>query len=150
MSFGFEVCTVAVSSMQHGGHGGPNHPIFSKVRNNRHSEVEEALKNGTVDPNVRDKFGNSLLAVATQNNRKRIVKAAVRAGVPLDAQNAQGQTAMHFAYAYGYVELAEYLIHKGANPMVTNTHGLRPDEGLTPDRLIGGGGGGGGGGGDDE
>jgi hypothetical protein len=32
-----------------------------------------------VDPNVRDKFGNSLLAVATQNNRKRIVK--VGAGI---------------------------------------------------------------------
>lgn len=101
--------------------------------------IQEALKNGSVDPNVRDKFGNTLLAVATQNNRKRIVKAGVRAGVPLDAQNAQGQTAMHFAYAYGYVELAEYLIHKGANPMLANVHGLRPDEGLTPDRLIAGG-----------
>ena len=114
------------------------HPVFSRVRNNRHGEVEDMLASGAVDPDIRDNHGNTVLAVATQNNRKRIVKAAVRAGVPLDAQNAQGQTAMHFAYAYGYDELAEYLIRKGANPMVTNVHGLRPDEGLSPDRLVGG------------
>ena len=107
------------------------------MRNNRHGDVEDMLSSGAVDPDIRDDRGNTVLAVATQNNRKRIVKAAVRAGVPLDAQNAQGQTAMHFAYAYGYDELAEYLIRKGANPMVTNVHGLRPDEGLSPDRLVG-------------
>ena len=114
------------------------HPVFSRVRNNRHGEVEDMLASGAVDPDIRDNHGNTILAVATQNNRKRIVKAAVRAGVPLDAQNGQGQSAMHFAYAYGYHELAEYLIRKGANPMVTNVHGLRPDEGLSPDRLVGG------------
>ena len=59
----------------------------------RYTKVEEAFKNGQVDPNIQDKFGNTVLAVATQNNRKRIVKVAVRAGVLLDAQNAQGQTA---------------------------------------------------------
>jgi ankyrin repeat protein len=109
------------------------------VRNNRHGDVEDMLTGPhAVDPDIRDAHGNTVLAVATQNNRKRIVKSAVRAGVPLDAQNAQDQTAMHFAYAYGYDELAEYLIRKGANPMVTNCHGMRPDEGLSPDRLVGG------------
>jgi len=33
------------------------------------------------------------------------VPAGVRAGVPLDAQNSAGQTAMHFAYAYGYIRI---------------------------------------------
>ena len=121
-----------------GSDDGRAHPVFSRVRNNRHGDVEDMLSSGAVDPDIRDDRGNTVLAVATQNNRKRIVKAAVRAGVLLDAQNAQGQTAMHFAYAYGYDELAEYLIRKGANPMVTNVHGLRPDEGLSPDRLVGG------------
>ena len=126
------------SSAGGGSDDGRAHPVFSRVRNNRHGDVEDMLSSGAVDPDIRDDRGNTVLAVATQNNRKRIVKAAVRAGVPLDAQNAQGQTAMHFAYAYGYDELAEYLIRKGANPMVTNVHGLRPDEGLSPDRLVGG------------
>ena len=122
-----------------GSDDGRAHPIFSRVRNNRHGDVEDMLTGPhAVDPDIRDAHGNTILAVATQNNRKRIVKAAVRAGVPLDAQNTQGQTAMHFAYAYGYDELAEYLIRKGANPMVTNCHGMRPDEGLSPDRLVGG------------
>ena len=122
-----------------GSDDGRAHPIFSRVRNNRHGDVEDMLTGPhAVDPDIRDAHGNTVLAVATQNNRKRIVKAAVRAGVRLDAQNTQGQTAMHFAYAYGYDELAEYLIRKGANPMVTNCHGMRPDEGLSPDRLVGG------------
>jgi len=94
------------------------------------------LASGAVRVDARDARGNSVLAVATQNNRKRIVKALVRAGADLDAQNEQGQTAMHFAHAYGYRELAEYLVRKGANPMVVNRHGLRPDQGLSPDRLL--------------
>ena len=80
------------------------------------------LASGAVRVDARDARGNSVLAVATQNNRKRIVKALVRAGADLDAQNEQGQTAMHFAHAYGYRELAEYLVRKGANPMVVNRH----------------------------
>ena len=44
-----------------------------------------------------------------QNNRKRISKIAVKSGVPLDAANKQGQTALHYCYGYGYFELGEYL-----------------------------------------
>ena len=110
---------------------GADHDIFSKVRNNRHGEVEALLASGAVSPNARDGRGNTILVVAAQNNRKRAAKAAVRAGVPLDARNAKGNTAMHFALAYGYRDVAEYLVRKGADPTVTNDEGLRPDQGLT-------------------
>lgn len=108
-----------------------DHDIFSKVRNNRHGEVEALLSSGAVSPNARDRHGNTILVVAAQNNRKRAAKAAVRAGVPLDARNSKGNTAMHFAMAYGYEDIAEYLVRKGADPTVTNEEGLRPDQGLT-------------------
>ena len=108
-----------------------DHDIFSKARNNRHGEVESLLSSGAVSPDVRDRNGNTVLMVAAQNNRKRVAKAAVRAGATLDARNAKGNTAMHFALAYGYEDIAEYLVRKGADPTVTNEEGLRPDQGLT-------------------
>ena len=86
------------------------------------------LSSGAVSPDARDRNGNTVLIVAAQNNRKRVAKAAVRAGAPLDAK---GNTAMHFALAYGYEDIAEYLVRKGADPTVTNEEGLRPDQGLT-------------------
>jgi hypothetical protein len=107
------------------------HDIFSKVRNNRHGEVETLLSSGAVSPDFRDRNGNTVLMVAAQNNRKRLVKACVRHGVPLDARNLKGNTAMHFAKAYGYEEIAEYLVRKGADPTIVNHEGLRPDQGLT-------------------
>ena len=110
--------------------------VFRWVNLHPYAEVEQALREGGADPGVRDQFGNTILAVATQNNRKRIVKAAVKAGTPLDAQNHQGQTALHFAYAYGYADLAEYLVQKGADQGVANVHGLLPSQGLAPDKLL--------------
>ncbi len=73
---------------------------------------------------------SQVLAVAAQNNRKRLVKAAVRAGVRLDAQNEKGNTAAHFACAYGYEDISEYLVKKGADPGILNGEGKRPDQGL--------------------
>jgi ankyrin repeat protein len=84
-----------------------------------------------VSPDFRDRNGNTVLMVAAQNNRKRLVKACVRHGVPLDARNLKGNTAMHFAKAYGYEDVAEYLVRKGADPTIVNREGLRPDQGLT-------------------
>ena len=111
--------------------GPSEHDIFSKVRNNRHGEVESLLSSGAVSCDLRDRNGNTVLAVAAQNNRKRLVKACVRHGVPLDARNLKGNTAMHFAKAYGYEDVAEYLVRKGADPTIVNREGLRPDQGLT-------------------
>ena len=111
--------------------GPSEHDIFSKVRNNRHGEVESLLSSGAVSPDFRDRNGNTVLMVAAQNNRKRLVKACVRHGVPLDARNLKGNTAMHFAKAYGYEDVAEYLVRKGADPTIVNHEGLRPDQGLT-------------------
>ena len=108
-----------------------DHAIFSKVRNNRHEEVDALLKSKEVDLDVRDGNGNSILIVAAQNNRKRLVKAAVRAGIDLNLRNRKGNTAVHFAVAYGYEDIAEYLVRKGADPTATNDEGLRPDQGLT-------------------
>ena len=112
---------------------GVQHPIFSAVRNGRVSEAQEILVHNSAefDVDTRDSFGNTVLIVAAQNNRKRVTKMCVRAGVPLDARNKQGNTALHYCYGYGYFELGEYLVSKGADERVTNAAGETAYDGLS-------------------
>ena len=92
------------------------------------------LRERQVGADVRDRHGNTVLMVAAQNNRKRIIKTSLRRGGDINAQNGAGQTALHFCFAYGYVDLAEYLIGKGADDRLRNAAGLLPHEGLTAAR----------------
>jgi CheY-like chemotaxis protein len=85
--------------------------------------------------NKTDEHGNTLLVVAAQNNRLKMVQLLVRKGANPDHQNAQGNTAMHFAMAYKFHDLAAWLVdpEKGAaSDEVHNQHGLDPYEGLEP------------------
>ena len=112
------------------------HPIFSAIRNGRVSEVQDILVRDIdrFDVETRDSFGNTVLIVAAQNNRKRVTKMCVKAGVQLDARNKQGNTALHYCYGYGYFELGEYLINKGADANATNAAGETAFDGLSPEQ----------------
>jgi hypothetical protein len=112
------------------------HPIFSAIRNGRVSEAQDILVRNisSFDVDTRDSFGNTVLIVAAQNNRKRVTKMCVKAAVPLDARNKQGNTALHYCYGYGYFELGEYLINKGANPDAVNNAGETAFDGLSPEQ----------------
>ena len=122
------------SARKHG-----EHPIFQKIRHGRVNEASAMLSGdgggAGIDPDVRDRFGNTPLIVATQNNRKRISKMCVKAGVPLSTFNNMGNSALHYCYSYGYFELGEYLVSKGADPMVRNAEGKTPKETLQPEQL---------------
>jgi hypothetical protein len=115
---------------------------FSRARLGRGRELAALLRGegGGVDPWVRDASGNTLQHTAAQNNSRPACKAVLRctdfATTPpaelrmLDAQNADGNTALHFAFAYGYHALGEYLLSLGADECLLNTHGLCCYEGL--------------------
>uniref|UniRef100_A0A7S0NIW1 Ankyrin repeat protein n=1 Tax=Micromonas pusilla TaxID=38833 RepID=A0A7S0NIW1_MICPS len=122
------------SARKHG-----EHPIFQKIRHGRVNEAAAMLSGdgggAGVDPDVKDRFGNTPLIVAAQNNRKRISKMCVKAGVPLDAVNNMGNSALHYCYSYGYFELGEYLVSKGADPRVRNAEGKTPRDTLQPEQL---------------
>ena len=45
-------------------------------------------------------------------------------------QNLMGNTALHFATQYGYNDIFEYLIKKGADPNITNLRGIPAKYGL--------------------
>lgn len=48
----------------------------------------------------------------------------------MNAQNKRGNTGLHFLFAYGYSEIAEYFIEKGADPNVQNDSKLACRGGL--------------------
>ena len=105
--------------------------VFSKIRLGRHKDVQRYLDTGLIHPDQRDDFGNTMLIAAAQNNRKRISKAVIQFGTPLDAQNNKGQTALHCCYEFGYTALADYIVSKGANLCIPNAAGLLPREGYS-------------------
>ncbi|CAI2380208.1 unnamed protein product [Moneuplotes crassus] len=102
--------------------------IFSLARNSKTQTLQTALKMG-IDPNSKDKFGNTILIIGAQNGDKSIVKSALRYGAHINAANKNGNTALHYCYEYDYIELAEYLKSKGAMSKV-NKMGIMPELGI--------------------
>ena len=111
--------------------------LSSYVRNNKVLELEAALESdGPFIDLEEESSGNTLLIVAVQNNNKRILKALLRRGASINHRNRRGNTALHFAFAFGYTELAAYLISKGADDSLRNCEGLTSHEGISASSLM--------------
>lgn len=108
--------------------------LFNAVRHNNFDRAEEILYEDDKHKHLTDKYGNTLLHVACQNNSKRLVKLVLKLGVNIDARNADGQTALHYCFVYKYNKLGWYLMSKGANNGIKNKYGLLPQEGLSYDK----------------
>ena len=100
-----------------------NYDIFSFARHGHYKELEKLFLEG-INPDSKDKYGNTLLIISAQNNNKRILKICLRYGAQINMQNIMGNTALHFAKEYGYDDIFEYLIKKGANPEIKNLRGV--------------------------
>ncbi|KAL3764850.1 hypothetical protein ACHAWO_006034 [Cyclotella atomus] len=48
-------------------------------------------------------------------------------------ENLNGNSCLHFAFGYGFADLGEYLIAKGADDSIQNINGLTCWEGLDLD-----------------
>ena len=51
-------------------------------------------------------------------------------GAELNKQNINGQSCLHYAFGYGFEDLGEYLIEKGADDSLKNADNLTCYEGL--------------------
>ena len=102
--------------------------VFSFCRHGRVKEVEAAVLQG-FDPNTRDENGNTLLLLAAQNGLKKIAKKLLRMGAEINAQNAKGNSALHFCKAFGHEALLQYLLEKGAATLY-NAEGLTYVDGI--------------------
>eukprot|EP00282_Hemiselmis_andersenii_P038148 CAMPEP_0169442572 /NCGR_PEP_ID=MMETSP1042-20121227/8901_1 /TAXON_ID=464988 /ORGANISM="Hemiselmis andersenii, Strain CCMP1180" /LENGTH=486 /DNA_ID=CAMNT_0009553757 /DNA_START=23 /DNA_END=1479 /DNA_ORIENTATION=+ len=95
--------------------------------------VVAALEEGgdaEMDINACDEYGNTLVVLATQAGSAPTVDYLLQRGADINAQNWRGQTALHFAYAFQYHELADFLLAHGASRELRNDYGLSPEEGL--------------------
>ena len=111
--------------------------VCSLCRHAKFAEVEEMMNHPdwSLGMDYQDDAGNNLLHIAAQNGNKRMVKLCLRRGAELNGQNLNGQTPLHFAYAYGYNEVGDYLVNKGADDSILNKDGLTCYEGLGADEV---------------
>jgi CheY-like chemotaxis protein/pimeloyl-ACP methyl ester carboxylesterase len=115
--------------------GFDNRMVTTPYINNVGTEYAPALRGPAFHINKADDKGNSLLIVAAQNNRLRLAQLLLRKGANVDHQNALGNTALHYAMAYKFTDLAAWLVDPekgGASEEVRNIHDLDPYEGLEP------------------
>mmetsp|Transcript_33769 Transcript_33769/g.43345 ORF Transcript_33769/g.43345 Transcript_33769/m.43345 type:complete len:1809 (+) Transcript_33769:177-5603(+) len=112
--------------------------LGSWVRHNKPQEIERELNSPDWEMPIdyTDDAGNTLLLLAVQNNNKRVVKLALRRGANMKHQNVNGQTVLHYAFRYGFQDLAQYLLEKGADDSIRNAEGLTCYEGLSADDLL--------------
>jgi hypothetical protein len=111
--------------------------VCSLCRHGKFGDIEEMMNHPdwSLSMDYQDDAGNTMLHIAAQNGNKRMVKLCLRRGAELNAQNLQGQTPLHFTYSYGYAEVGEYLVQKGADDSVRNKDGLTCYEGLSADTV---------------
>jgi hypothetical protein len=97
---------------------------FSLARHNRMDHIADLLNRGLA-ADVRDEFGNTMLAIACQNGNRRLVKLLLRNGADINVRNHRGNTPLHFVCRYFGSDspLAAYLLAKGADPGVRNSEG---------------------------
>lgn len=78
-------------------------------------------------------FGNTMLMLACQNGNAKLVKYLVAKGANTNAQNKVGQTASHFANAFKFYEVSQWIFENGGDDTLANKYGLTPYDGLLPE-----------------
>ena len=106
--------------------------VFSWTRHGKYPEIEDFFNDPdcTLPIDAKDAGGNTLLLVAAQNGNKRIAKLCLRRGAETNMQNLNGQSVLHYCFAYGFEDLAQYFMDKGADDSLVNADGLTCYEGL--------------------
>ena len=83
--------------------------------------------------NKADDKGNTLLLVAAQNGRQKLAQVLIRKGANPNHQNAIGNTAMHYAMAYKFHDMATWLVDPekgGASDAILNENLKGPYDGM--------------------
>ena len=109
--------------------------LASWARHGKYREIEDAMNqpDWNLPIDYQDDTGSTLLHVAAQNGNKRIAKLCLRRGASINKQNLNGQGVLHYACSYGFNDLADYFVSKGADDSLRNADGLTCYEGLSFD-----------------
>ena len=74
----------------------------------------------------KDKYKRSALIMAVRNGNSKIVNLLLRKGALWNDSDSSGNTALHYAAAYGWKECAEQLIKAGADTNASNNWKITP------------------------
>ncbi|KAF8657565.1 hypothetical protein AX16_002202 [Volvariella volvacea WC 439] len=90
-------------------------------------EEEEASEDHFSDSaNYYSRNDNSPLVLAAQNNDFQSVEQLLNQGLPIDQVGLHGESALHMSSALGLIEMAQYLIQRGANVNLSDKGGSTP------------------------
>lgn len=121
-----------------------NEQTLIKAAHNRDLEKVKDLISKGVNPNVKDRFGNTPLLEVTRRkalseNASQIISLLLNAGADVNAQNSLGVTALFLASKHGLIFAVEKLIEKGANPNIHTASNMTPLDGvsigMSPDNI---------------
>ena len=87
-------------------------------------KVEQLIDAGA-DLNIKDKYGNTALLLASRKGHTEIVDKLISCKANLDLVDNYGWTALMEASYKGYTEIVEKLIDVGADVNVKNVHGKK-------------------------
>lgn len=98
--------------------------LFGAIRDADLKVVPELLseaKEAGQDLNaVKERGGQTLLMLASQQGCLPMVQLFVKEGLNVDARNEAGKTALHIAASRGYCEVVSCLLHAGARPSIVD------------------------------
>ncbi len=99
-------------------------------------DIVRILLEGGADKNLKDGYGRTPLHLATRKNNLDCVRVLLDYNVSLDERISEkssttgetelGDTALITAAMYGYIDIVELLLNKGANVNGIGRHGLTP------------------------
>ena len=100
--------------------------IMFYIRDKNYARFREIYEQCQIDPETKDKDGNSLLNIAVQSNSFQIVNYLLNVGASPNTQNNKNNTPLHYALTFHNYEIADILIKRGANEKALNKLGATP------------------------
>ena len=79
-----------------------------------------------IDINCKDEDGNSLLILSVKVGMNNISKILLEAGIDVNIQNNEGNSALHYALSGKNYVIADFLKKYGAREDLYNKYGLSP------------------------
>ncbi|CAD8049196.1 unnamed protein product [Paramecium primaurelia] len=88
--------------------------------------IDYLRQNPNFSLNSRNAIGKPLIMIAAQSGNKELVQYMINQNVLLNVKDLDGNTALHYAVAYGYYDIADLLLLNGANPYIKNRNDQNP------------------------
>lgn len=87
--------------------------LFICVEEGRMAQVEDFIVNRSMDPNLKNRAGNTLLHVAAYNGCQDIVNLLLQHGADIHASGARMNSCLHFTAANGHLDLVKFFVEQG-------------------------------------